>query len=285
MLPLLLVAISLLSDSVSGGRCREERVFDGEQYWFHEAYWGVGGLVDTASERRGYLVSDPSICFRVQRSRLRDTGARTLGYKRAVAEWFNWLPQGNEAADTHEVRKAWLKIKSLLGIQFQSLLSLQRWWLENENYLVWSGAKKRLIIDEKAKRHKTAIFPLNPERDITAEEYWYYQGMEFLRDVRQEGEYVRARAWTGHHEMNVRVSRAALDDRTSREMGYRRVIQTRIEHLVQFGARSLENVMRRLTELTGQPLREPGEWAIWWQKNKDNLVLSEDGKRLEVKNQ
>jgi hypothetical protein len=268
--------------------CQEERRFTGEQYWFWEGYLGIGDVVDVEKERRGHLLSDRNICFTVQLDELQDSVVRVRGYKRAIEEWLKVL-YGNKDkkwdSDTQQLA-ARNKIRSLTGQDFPSLAALRKWWADNSDYLVWSEDKKQLVVDDASKRTNSPIAPLNPIQNITAERYWFYDGMGWLKDLINENEYVRAKAWSGDEETQVRILKSDLADKRSKEAGYRQAVQHIIlERLAVPELRNadLSDLIQRLRDITTETFGDRESWINWWQTNKNKLILSEDGKRLIVK--
>ena len=281
----LLAAGMVCSSHPDGPPCREERQFSGSQYWFWEGYLGVTDVTDIDSERKGRLSNDPAICFRVPLTELDDHLARTRGYKESIVQWLERLPQeaGEWGKDAQPARQ---KIRVLTGRDFSSLAEFQRWWEENNDYLLWSENAKQMVVDEQAKRTEVAIAPLESVYDITPERYWLFEGMGWLGNITENGDHLMARAWSGDREISVRVMKAALADRESKEKGYRSAVMDIIENrlmLTELGDESLKSLLPRLRELTGENFADRQSWIDWWNINKDSLVLSENGRHLVVR--
>ena len=262
--------------------CREVREFSGESYWLWQGYLGVENVVDEGLALKGRLSNDPGICFQVLRSEVDMPFAQTRGYKLAVLEWFKRLSpdprQGETDADGLTARQ---NLKALTGQHFALRQEWTQWWVANNDYLLWSDASGHLIVDEKA---KLAQAPIAEEiGEISATQYWFWQARNWLKDIREDGAFIRGQGWTEHGYQKFRIPKGALTDRAAKEEGYKEAVKGYIlggVALPELKDAALEEFMARLRELTGESFQKREEWVEWWTEHKDRLVLSTDGQRL-----
>lgn len=266
---------------VNDSECQTVREFSGVNYWLWEGYTGVEDVVDDSVMLTGRVSSDPDICFRVARLALEEPLARTYGYKLAIMEWFKRLPREPVKLETdHEGRTARQHLKILTGQDFPSQEQWTEWWMENNEYLLWSDAAGHLIIDEEAKRAQTPV--LEPG-EITATQYWFWQARDWLKDTREDGAFIRGQGWTEHGYQKFRIPKGALTDRAAKAEGYKEAVRGYILSgvaLPELKDAALEKFMARLRDLTGESFQKREEWVEWWNESKDRLVLSADGRRL-----
>jgi hypothetical protein len=264
--------------------CREVRESSGVNYWFWQGYQGVEDMIDEGPAVTGHLSPDPGICLRVLRSELHEPSARTQGYKLAVLEWFKRLPMALEQWETDpEGFTARQHLRALTGQDFSSRQQWTEWWAENNEYLFWSDTVGRLIVDEKGKLARTPV--TEKVGGITATHYWFLQAREWLKDVRDDGEFISGQGWTEHGYIKFRVPKSVLRDRAAKEEGYKEAVKGYIVGGVALPGlkdETAEKFIVRLRELTGEEFLGREEWVQWWEENKDSLVLSEDGQRLIV---
>jgi len=262
--------------------CREVREFSGVNYWFWQGYLGVADVIDNGVALTGRLSHEPGICFQVLRSELHEPFVRTRGYKLAVLEWFKRLPIEPEQWETDPAgRTAQQHLRILTRQDFSSREQWTRWWVENNDYLLWSDAAGHLIVDEKAKLAKSPI--AEEIGEITATQYWFWQARDWLKDTREDGAFIRGQGWTEHGYQKFRIPKGALTDRTAKEEGYKEAVKGYIlggVALPELKDAALEQFMARLRDLTGESYQKREEWVEWWNEHKDHLVLSTDGQRL-----
>jgi len=275
--------LRLSSASRTNDDCREQRNFNGEEFWFWEAHTGVENIQDRDNYRFGRLVNDPGICFRVPLASIAEPIARTVGYKRATAELHGmvYVKQADWNQPALHVLRA--KITKLTGQDFSSFSQFQTWWFENNDYLIWSEAEGHLIVDEAAKRTKNPIAPLHPIQEINAERYWFFEGMGWLRQTGEDSEYIEGTAWTGDKEQKVRIQKVYLTDRAAKQRGYLEAVKTIIQDrlsLKELGITGERELINRLQVITGKKLEDRQSWIQWWTVNRSSLVLSQDGQRL-----
>ena len=277
---------------VSGGearameQCSEVRELDAESYWFWEAYAGVTQLVEQGTDLVGRLANSPDICFRVSREGLDQGDVRTRGYREAVEAWFDWIPiDESEWEAGGQIAEARKHVKALLGRDFESRSSLTQWWAENHEFLRWSGREGHLVVDEDAKRRGAPV--AESFLDLTAEEFWRLEAKAKSRDAELELE-ERAGSLVGessdpHGGYRFRVPKEALNDRAAKQRGYISAVRDAIEDglaLPEAGPESQRIFMERLSRLTDRSFDTREDWLSWWERNKDRLVLAEDGQIL-----
>lgn len=266
--------------------CREWRDFSAVDYWFWDGYLGLTDLVDTGTKRQGRLAHEPSICFKVDLKNLDNWLARTKGYKRAIDEWFKWVPLGKESwSKSPKALQARKRIEEITGETFDSREEWKKWWIENSDYLIWSDKEARLVVSAQAKEAGRPI--VEEIEEISPSDYWYLFARGWLEDVKEQAGFIRAKAWIppeGYQK--VRVRKELLDNRQKKQEGYVRAMKNLILDglaLPQLQGKELEKVMARVRSLTDVNYESRDEWIQWWNNNQDSLVLSEDGERLTVK--
>jgi hypothetical protein len=289
---LCLGAISASGAAVSAGmssaqpKCQETRSFTAERYWFWHAYLGVTAVVDNDAVRRGRLVFKPSICFQVDRESLEDELARTHGYKEAFQEWLKRIP-GDSAQwpeDNEEAMVARRPLQNIAGREFAAPRDVKQWWIENHDYLVWSGEAGHLVVDESAKRDKTPVAKQVPE--VSAIEYWSFAASGALRDSFEKDGFLYMTAWIPPEgEQEFRTKKSGLADRHAKLAGFRHALAVLVLDGVaikQIRGPALEKRMERLRDLTALPFQNREQWISWFERNKNNLELSADGTHLIV---
>ena len=197
------------------------------------------------------------------------------------------------------------RIEELTGESFNSIEEWRAWWVENWEYLVWSDKKDLLILDSEAKNEKKAFVPF---REISAEDYWFFIGSGRFRNINNIGSFTffRTRGFVGHDSFNAKINLKEIDDLPAKEKGYKRVVEDFISELKKMEdslniinrlvthepARSrglaeleeaIEKLIQKLKLITKQDFGNSDEWKRWYEKNKDRLVLSQDGEGLIVK--
>lgn len=267
--------------AVNDRECQTVRELSGVNYWLWEGYGGVEDVVDDGVMLTGRVSSTPDICFRVARLALEEPLARTHGYKLAIMEWFKRLPREPAKWETDpESHTARQHLKILTAQDFPSQEQWTKWWEENNDYLLWSDAAGHLIIDEEAKRAQTPV--LEPG-EIPATQYWFWQARDWLKDIHEDGAFIRGQGWTEHGYQKFRIPKGALTDRAAKEEGYKEAVRGYIlggVTLPELKGAALEKFMVRLRDLTGESFQKREEWVEWWNEHKDRLVLSADGQRL-----
>jgi len=265
--------------------CTDTRTFDSEQYWFWEGYLGVTDIKKSSGEISGRLTLDPSICFRVEADTLDDPTARTRGYKEAVSQWFLRIPEAEDRWNEPDVVRAREAFARLTGRHFERRTDLANWSRENSNYLLFSEEEGHLIVVEEAKKSGRPV--AQAALKIPAAEYWSLEGQGAIRESYDEGDHLILWVWIPPEgEQLVQVAKSELEDRSSKEEGYRHALSLLILDgvgLEGLSEESVEKFMTRLESLTGESHSTPAEWIEWWKRNKDDLVLSSDGRRLTVR--
>jgi hypothetical protein len=136
---------------------------------------------------------------------------------------------------------------------------------------------------------------------LDGEEYWkiFFDG--FLSEVVQTEEYICARfSFQGEdapYSYNILASIKEVENRKKKERGLLKGIKNLFEsydflkHLKDDNKPVWSQIMEQFSELfipnlekvTGLKYKIADEWFDWWETNKDQLVLSEDGKYLIVR--
>jgi hypothetical protein len=258
---------------------------DANRYWYTERSTGVTVLRDAGGERHWIEAGQTKDCFRTPIRDVENPLARIWGYRLLLQEWFKRLPWEAKRWDAPETVAVRQKVKELLGREFTSATELDEWYLANGDYLTWSAETKTLIVDENAKAQKRPITTRDPERELSAEEYWRYDALRFLRDVVDDGAYIRGRAWTGGVELTdirFRILKTATLDRRAKEAGYRKGVETLIRKLEQtgIGKESSQEIRLALSRVTGQSFPDNRAWATWWRIHASSLHLDSNGTLL-----
>jgi hypothetical protein len=261
--------------------CAEQRVFTAEEYWFWDGYSGVTDVRDSEGIRKGRLAADVKVCFSVTVADTTDPMARTRGYREAVQEWFKALPREQRDWDSATAKTVRSRLETLTGLDLPSRQAWTDWWVANGRYLRWSSQQNHLVVDAEARQRGTPL--IDDRQEISAVNYWFYEGQGFVLEQRIEGAFVLARVFTGERTEEIRVPAAALQDRTTKEQGYRLAVERLIGERLSMPSlkgTELQQVIDRLSKLTGQTFQDRAPWLRWWEQNKNRLVLSPDGERL-----
>ena len=263
--------------------CPHQRQLSAGDYWMQHDLGETQGVHDQSGDRIGYLGRDSAVCFRVPLADINAPLAKLTGAKRAAAELLHSIYARRDAWDQPEVVDLRRKFTAIVGQEFASFEQLQRWWIENNDYLAWSDARAQLVLDEKAKQSRAAIAPLKPVQQITAQKYWMLEAMGWLRDVREDGSTLQATAWDGERDTKVSIAKRDTEDRAARQAGYLQAARTIVEDrftLPELGADSERKLVERLQHITNERLSDRGSWIAWWKANRTRLVLSADGAHL-----
>lgn len=144
------------------------------EYWFWQAYKGVRSLSQSSDGIIFRPATDSSVCIVIAGKSMSiwsDPKQITLGYAEAARSWL-WLidPDEWESTRTKEIR---LELTRLLGEEFSSYADLQKWWNQNNEYLVWSGKDEFLEAREPTPQelaHSYAYRLAHPPTVLTAVE-------------------------------------------------------------------------------------------------------------------
>jgi len=286
------IATVLLCLAVAAVACGREtrsdcRPVNGVAYWSHTVLFPLAQ--NDAGGRRMWARDDHAseVCFSAPLSEVNDPLVRTeglvVGLRELAKDVTRDAAQWDTDARTQEVRN---KLRTLVRRDFSSAQEYEDWLLENGDYLRWSDQADALVIDEEA---RAAGRPVVPKRfvDLSAADYWYYDGMQWLRDVKTEGGVVSGSYWSGGQGaayVPFRTAGRALDDRAAKEEGYRRAVAFRLTFFDGASPDGAQEIAQHLQRLTGQRFRDAKSWKAWWVANRQYLRLSADGSHLETRN-
>lgn len=124
------------------------------------------------------------------------------------------------------------------------------------------------------------------EKEVTAEEYWFWEGFSGIREVSQTATRRQGRL---EYPPQVCVSAQVkgLDDPLQRTRGYTRALNELFKWIPEDPEEwdkeeQWIRARKRIQILIGHDFRSLKEWARWWEDNGDFLIWSEDMNRLVV---
>jgi hypothetical protein len=263
--------------------CREVRSLDAMQYWFWDAYFGHVDVHDFTHERWGRLGADPTVCFRIALVVVDDPQMRTAGYRQAVSELLQWVPENRDELDDN-ARRALRQLERITGEDFEVRSEWVDWWQQSEPFVTWSAEDERLVVVAEAQAageavHEDALL-LEPE------EYWFYDGRGWISQKEAVGDVMFGAVLIPPHAFNFRIPIYELQDRNAKERGYRRALGNLFVDgllLDELSDDRYERIVGRLTQLTGEARPDRDAWVTWWQENRDRLALAPAGDRLIVR--
>ncbi len=159
--------------------------------------------------------------------------------------------------------------------------------------------KLRLTLNDKYKQRFTFTFSKKPEKPLDQnacgrnrepyhiKEFWnyYIQDLMYVSEKHDDMVCVYYKSKSGSRA-HYYISRGDFENRKVKENSYREFLSFNFSHfkrypkyLEEYFSHERLNLMR----VTGLSYKTAEEWVTWWEKNKENLVLSEDGKHLLVK--
>jgi hypothetical protein len=272
--------------------CGHPKPSGAKEYWFWEVYFGVRVVRETERELFWHPNDHLVFCYRIEKNELENSAKRVHGYKEAIVNLIQWLAGLEDPEWGHlpprprnrEVIRQ--KLQKLTGETFSASGEWDAWWRENNEYLEWDDSTNRIVVDEEAKRDQT---PINEEIvPFSAEDYWLSFALGRLKEIREEGEFLRAWEVVGPPfvmegvRSKIRVPKAEVTDRIVKQRAYLKGMAQSIPYPASGSTYVEEIFMERLRRLTGENFKTSPEWVRWWEKNKDHLVLSDDGERLIV---
>ncbi len=144
-----LLATAPVSLGLRGVGCLHYYSTNGAEYWFWQAYKGIGSRSESSDRMIFRPAVDSSACVVINQKEmasLQDPKQVTLGYTEATRSWY-WLidPDEWESTRTKEIRH---ELVRLLGREFSSYAELREWWELNNQDLFWSAADERLEVRE-----------------------------------------------------------------------------------------------------------------------------------------
>jgi hypothetical protein len=309
MFKILIIILILFSTNITvfGAQekeCKVYREISGANYWYWDAYLGVVNIVDTKDVRTGRLNNKhDNSCFTTSLIEINDQLNRLIGYKTAVSELFKlhggtvevlklykWEKRGEKyiTALEQKIFNIESKITSLLGADITIDDQGEKWWHENQDYMYLSEDKQKLLLDSVAKKQKKPIHETNPEREISAEDFWIYSVSPAYEQTKITDKYIHGRVMTEHSPYKFRVQKFKLNDRKTKENVYKTILENEIMYFKNARESKQHSYLKyataRLKNVTGLDYTDSQTWINWWEKNKDKLVLSKDGTVLVVGN-
>lgn len=144
-----LLATAPVSLGLQGVGCLHYYSTNAAEYWFWQAYKGIGRSSESADRMIFRPAVDSSACVVIKQKEMasmQDPKQVTLGYTEAARSWY-WLidPDEWESARAKEIRQ---ELVRLLGRDFSSYSELREWWELNNDHLFWSGTDERLEVRE-----------------------------------------------------------------------------------------------------------------------------------------
>lgn len=144
-----LLATAPVSLGLQGVGCLHYYSANAAEYWFWQAYKGIGRRSESADRMIFRPAVDSGACVVINQKEmasLQDPKQLTLGYTEAARSWY-WLidPDEWESTRTKEIRQ---ELVRLLGRDFSSYAELREWWALNNEHLFWSGTDERLEVRE-----------------------------------------------------------------------------------------------------------------------------------------
>jgi hypothetical protein len=221
------------------------------EYWFWQAYKGIGAPSKFSNRLIYRLAANPHVCGVIDREdllTLNDPKQVTIGYANAARAWF-WLidPDEWESPRSKEIRQ---ELTLLLGREFSSYRELQDWWDQNNKHLVWSGRDEFLEVheptmSEMAHRYYT-VTSMSPVEIIRVHLYQLEPGP--ATDALQSGQ----------------VSGLTFFDREERLRGLKLAAADQIAILSGQRERDAREFLERLT---GQNFATKAEWQNFFTGN------------------
>lgn len=291
MMALALCATTLLATPAFAQReeqiiypaCREVRDLDAMQYWFWEGYFGLADVHDFTHERWGRLELDPAVCFRIALVVVDNPQLKSAGYRQAVTELLQWLPDGDSGGD-ESARLAIERLERITGENFDNSAEWIAWWGASKDFVMWSEEEGRLVLVTEAQAAGELVH--TDALTLEPEEYWFYAGRGWLSEREPLGDFIFGSVLIPPHDFNYRVLSTGLQDRGAKENGYRRALDNLfVDGLLLPGLQgnSLDTLIDQVSGLTGESHDDRDSWVAWWNTNRDSLVLSPAGDRLVVR--
>jgi hypothetical protein len=263
--------------------CREVRSLDALQYWFWDGYSGLVDVHDFTHERWGRIALDPSICFRIALVVVDDPRQRSAGYRQAVAELILWVTE-NDGVDDEDTELATAQLERLTGEDFGRREDWAAWWERSRDFMMWSEDDGHLVVVAEAREVGAAVH--DNALILEAEEFWFYDARGWVSESAPVGEFIFGTVRIPPHDFNFRADSADLENRRAKESGYRRALASLFIDGVeteQLDDAALTSIIEQISALTGENLGSRAAWLDWWSANGDDLVLSEDGRRMVVR--
>ncbi len=178
------------------------------------------------------------------------------------------------------------KINLLVDVEIASEDSFPAWWNENEDYMYLSEDGTKLLLNSDAKQAENPVHETMPEREVSAEDYWWLSTEPTYRQTKVTETHVHGEIAREQWPDKIRVEKIKLGNLALKERVYKSKLEDEIMYFKnapearQFDY--LEYATGRLKNLTGMQFTDTQSWIKWWEKNRDRLVLSKDGTVLVV---
>ena len=217
-----LLATAPVSLGLHGVGCLHYYSTNAAEYWFWQAYKGIGSRSESSDRMTFRPAVDSSACVVMnhkEMASLQDPKQLTLGYTEAARSWY-WLidPDEWESTRTKEIR---LELARLLGRDFSSYAELKEWWERNNQHLFWSGTDERLEVREPSVQDLANPYAYHLKHPMTLGSAVEY--------IRQQPHALDPESATGKIEDGT--FRAVLFDREARLQGLKLAAGDRIEVL------------------------------------------------------
>ncbi len=243
-----LLATAPVSLGLRGVGCLHYYSTNGAEYWFWQAYKGIGSRSESSDRMIFRPAVDSSACVVINQKEmasLQDPKQVTLGYTEAARSWY-WLidPDEWESTRTKEIRH---ELVRLLGREFSSYAELREWWELNNQDLFWSAADERLEVREPSVQdlaNPYAYHLKHPMTPVSAVEY-----------IRQQPHALDPEIETGKIEGGT--LRAVLLDREVRLRGLKLAAGDWMEVLAGTRARVAKEFLERVI---GKQFATKVEW-------------------------
>lgn len=144
-----LLFIALMPTIICGHAKQDEEPpteITGESYWYNLGMERVLSSSETKNYIEGVIQARHTVSrFRVRKTQVADPASKSRGLKMVVEEMLAWL-------NTTSKDFAKAKLNALTGEQFANAPDWEKWYRDNDPYLVWSDRRNHLIVDDEAKR-------------------------------------------------------------------------------------------------------------------------------------
>ena len=121
-----------------------------------------------------------------------------------------------------------------------------------------------------------------PTEQISAEDYWYYDKVGLLKDVRLSADDVTGQRFSRHGWVPFHIQRVLLNDTVAKTLGARRAVQELVVRAtLSSGQEARRRAEEQLTALTGIS-QEGADWETWLATNREYLVWCDRENRLMI---
>lgn len=262
---------------------------DARSYWYHE-YPGFlklnfikDGQFNWCYYKSIYVLS----CRRINLTEIQDPEPRAKAYTQRIEYDIGQY----ECGASEKYMKTSNKYNIIFADKFSSFEEFHKWWYENREYLYWSNEEEKFLVDSESKKLKSPIrtfkMHVNSDLDSVANTYWS-KVIRHIDDppISDQGDFLRVCGVSAHEPYSFTVSKIYAENIHNRENGYKEFLENKIEFLLRNpeynNPRTPEEVYFP-EHILNQKFDTVEQLVIWYNENKDNLVLSEDGQKLVVK--